>query len=77
MNTLSHPIELYEILVEQGVEKERARKAVDVYITREEARLSLATKDDLRKVIMWMAGLMIGQVAVITGLMSLLLGIYM
>ena len=65
MNNFSSPIDLYDILVEQGIEKERARKAVDVYITREEARLSLATKNDIRQLIMWMVGLHIASLGVI------------
>ncbi len=65
MNNYSSPIDLYDILVEQGVEKDRARKAVDVYITREEARLSLATKADIRQLIMWMVGLHIASLGVI------------
>jgi uncharacterized protein YggL (DUF469 family) len=41
---------LYDILVEQGVEKERAKRAVDAFITRVEAEKDLATKGDIAEV---------------------------
>ena len=65
MNTYTSQIDLYDILVEQGIEKERAKRAVDAYITREEARLSLSTKADINRVVMWMVGLHIASLGVI------------
>jgi uncharacterized protein YggL (DUF469 family) len=50
MNTVTAPLHLYDILVEQGVEKERAKKAVDAFITRIEAEKELATKGDISDV---------------------------
>lgn len=69
MNTA---IILYDILQEQGIEKARAEKAVSAFITREEVQVTLASKDDLRKLTMWIAGMLIGQVAIITAIISLL-----
>ncbi len=69
MNTA---ITLYDILLEQGIAKDRAEKAVSAFITREEVRTTLATKDDLRKVTMWIAGMLVGQVAIMTAIMTLI-----
>ncbi len=41
---------------------------------REEVRTTLATKDDLRKLAMWIAGMLVGQIAVMTGVMALIVG---
>lgn len=71
MNTA---ITLYDILLEQGVARDRAAKAVSAFITREEVKTTIATKDDLRKFTMWIAGMLIGQVAIMTGVMALMLG---
>ena len=71
MNTA---IILYDILQEQGIEKARAEKAVSAFITREEVQVTLATKDDLRKLTMWIAGMLVGQIAVMTGVMALIVG---
>ena len=43
-------IELYNILIDQGVERDKAQKAVDAFLTREEAKETLATKADLQLV---------------------------
>ena len=63
MTSTTGQFELYDILLEQGIDKTRAKAAVDAFITREEARLSLANKDDIRKLIMWIAAMMVGQLA--------------
>jgi hypothetical protein len=63
MTSTTASFELYDILIEQGIDKTRAKAAVDAFITREEARLSLASKDDIRKLIMWIAVMMVGQLA--------------
>lgn len=66
-------ITLYDILIEQGIGKTRAKDAVKAFVTRDEARQTLATKDDLRKLTMWIAGMLIGQHALFTGLLALVL----
>lgn len=71
---MSKAIILYDILQEQGIEKARAEKAVSAFITREEVQVTLATKDDLRKLTMWIAGMLIGQVAIMTAIISMLVG---
>ena len=70
---MSTAIILYDILQEQGIEKARAKKAVSAFITREEVQVTLATKDDLRKLTMWITGMLIGQVAIISGVVTLLI----
>jgi hypothetical protein len=71
---MSEAIILYDILQEQGIEKARAEKAVSAFITREEVRNTLASKDDLRKLTMWIAGMLIGQVAIMTAIITLIFG---
>jgi hypothetical protein len=68
-------VTLYDILIEQGIDKRRAKDAVRAYLTRDEARQTLATKDDLRKMTMWIAGMLIGQVAVFSGIFALMLNL--
>ena len=83
MTTATSRFELYDILVEKGVEKSRAKAAIDEFITRDEARNSLATKSDIselkdqmRSQIMWTASLLVGQIAVNTAIMFALFQLY-
>ncbi|WP_299293979.1 hypothetical protein [uncultured Tateyamaria sp.] len=83
MSSSTAKFELYNILLEQGIEKRRAEAAVNEFVTREEARHTLATKDDmsalkdqLRSVIMWVAGLLVGQIAIMTAIMAVMFSIY-
>tara|TARA_R110001592_G_scaffold79445_1_gene237478 strand:- start:298 stop:513 length:216 start_codon:yes stop_codon:yes gene_type:complete len=69
---MSKAIILYDILQEQGIKRDRAEKAVSAFITRDEVWETLATKDDLRRLTMWIAGMLIGQVAIMTAMISLL-----
>jgi hypothetical protein len=69
---MSKAIVLYDILQEQGIKRDRAEKAVSAFITRDEVLETLATKDDLRRLTMWIAGMLIGQVAIMTAIMSIL-----
>ncbi len=82
MNTTTSQIFLYDILVEQGIEKDRARKAVDAFITRVEAEKELATKSDIHElelkltnvkssIIQWVAAMLVAQAAAIVALQSL------
>ena len=73
---MSQAIILYDILLDQGIKKDRAEKAVSAFITRDEVRETLATKDDLRKLTMWIAGMLVGQVAIMTGVITLMLGLF-
>lgn len=80
MTTATATIYLYDILVEQGIEKERAQRAVDAFVTRAEAERDLATKldvsnavSDLRveikasenRLIIWMVGLQVAMAALL------------
>lgn len=72
-------IALYDILIEKGVDKNRAREAVDAFVTKEQARETLATKtdiadlkDEMRNLIKWVAGMLVAQAGVIVALIELL-----
>ncbi len=76
-------MELYDALVSVGVEDQKAKAAAQAVLSREEAPQMLATKQDLASVrdelhrqTMWMAGLLIGQTAILTGIMTLMFNIY-
>ncbi len=73
----STTLDVYELLVAAGLDREKAKPLAKELLTRAEAHSSLATKDDLRAVVMWIASLMIGQVAIITGVMTLLFSVYL
>ena len=64
-------IKLYNILIDKGVDRDLAREAVSEFLTREEASSTLATKQDITRVVMWMAGLLIGQTATILAIIAL------
>lgn len=72
-------IKLYDILIDQGIDRTRAREAVNEFLTREEAEQVLVTRDDfhagLNRMIMWIAGMFLAQIGVSTGIMALLLEI--
>lgn len=83
MTTITAQINLYDILIEQGIEKERAQKAVDAFITRAEAEKDLATKADINRLevkisdsktelIKWVAAMLVAQSAAIVALQSLI-----
>ena len=76
----SATIELYNALIEAGVDKDKAERAAKSVLSKEEARQSLATKADLAamksSIVQWVAGLLIGQIAIITGMMALMFNIY-
>ena len=67
----SGTIKLYSILVDKGVERVVAMEAVNEFVTRDEAASSLATKEDITKLVMWMAGLLIGQTASIVAVIAI------
>lgn len=69
MNTTT--IKLYEILVEKGVDRNLAREAVSELVTREEATVTLASKQDITKLVMWTAGLLVAQTATIVAVIAL------
>jgi len=71
-------IKLYDILVDKGVDRTIAREAVDEFLSREEARLTLATREDIasvrdemRRQTMWIAVMLVGQAAAIVALQNL------
>ncbi len=69
-------IKLYDLLIDNGFEREAAREAVNDILTKEEATKTLATKDDLHRHTMWVAGMLAGQIAIITGILALMFSLY-
>jgi len=78
MTSATATIHLYDILVEQGVEKDRAQRAVDAFITRAEAERELATTADIHRlelkiaksetnVIRWVIGAQVAMAALLIG----------
>jgi hypothetical protein len=69
----SATLELYNALIEAGVDKEKAEAAARAVVSREEAK-NFATKSDLvdlrSQLIMWMAGFHIASLGVIAALLS-------
>ena len=61
-------IELYNILIDVGVDREKAQKAVDAFLTREDAKEILATKADLYRVALIQTGAIS---AILTGILTL------
>jgi hypothetical protein len=71
----SATLELYNALIEAGVDKDKAEAAAKAVISREDAK-NFATKSDLielrSQLVMWMAGFHIASLGVIAALLSLL-----
>lgn len=67
----SASIKLYDILVTKGVERDLAREAVAEFLTKEEATARLATKEDITRLVMWMAGFATAQTATIVAIIAL------
>jgi hypothetical protein len=68
----SATLELYNALVEAGVDKEKAEAAAKAVISREEAK-TFTTKSDLielRSQLIWMVGLHIASLGVIIALFA-------
>lgn len=74
-------LSLYDILVDKGVDRETAKAALNDYITRKEAELSLATKGDLEKSTRWVIGVFVaiafGQMAATTAIIALMFNFYL
>lgn len=69
-------MELYDALVAAGVDDTKAKEAAKAVLSRDEALNSLVTKDDLRLQTMWVAGMLVGQIAINAGLMALFFNLY-
>ena len=76
MTSNSASIHLYDILTEQGIEKDRAQRAVDAFVTRAEAERQLVTKNDAAEIrlqlskmenrlIIWVVGVQIAATGLI------------
>ncbi len=73
-------IKLYNVLVDLKVDRAVAEEAVDSILTKEEAFQTLVTKEDLHRQTKWIVStflaVALGQIAVLTGIMTLILRAY-
>lgn len=69
-------IELYDALIKAGVDGAKAKSAAQAVLSRTEAKQVLATKSDLTTQTMWVAGMLVGQIAIITAIMALMFNLY-
>ena len=71
-------IKLYNVLVDLKVDRSVAEEAVESILTKEEAFQTLVTKEDLHRQTKWIVStflaVALGQIAVLTGIMTLILG---
>ena len=76
----SKTIKLYNVLIDLNVDRKAAEEALDPIFTRDEAFQVLATKEDLHRQTKWIISTFIavalGQIAVLTGIMTLILGAF-
>lgn len=77
-------LDIYNLLVEAGIDSEKAKPLAKEILSRDEAAKSLATKEDIsalkdqiRSVIMWVAGLLVGQIAINSAMTATVLNIYL
>lgn len=77
----SKTIKLYNVLVDLNVDRDVAEEAIEPILTKDEAFSVLATKEDLHLQTKWVVGAFIavalGQIAVMSGIMSLILRAYL
>jgi hypothetical protein len=70
-------IKLYDVLIDLKVDRKVAAEALDPILTRDEAFQVLATKEDLHRQTKWIISTFIavalGQIAVLTGIMTFIL----
>jgi hypothetical protein len=70
-------IKLYDVLTDLKVDRKVAAEALDPILTRDEAFQVLATKEDLHRQTKWIISTFIavalGQIAVLTGIMTFIL----
>jgi len=73
-------IKLYNVLVDLKVDRAIAEQAIEPILTKEEAFQALATKEDLHRQTKWIVvtfiGVALGQIVVMTGIMTLILRAY-
>ncbi len=73
-------IKLYNVLIDLDVDRKAAEEALEPILTKDEAFQVLATKDDLHRQTKWIVttfvAVALGQVAVLSGMMALILRAY-
>jgi len=71
-------IKLYDLLIDKGIDRVEAREAVDEIFTKEEARMTFASREDMERLFraqtMWIIGLFIGQFMATVGALVAILG---
>lgn len=82
MNTTS--LDIYNLLVDAGIDAEKAKPLAKEILSRDDAAKTLATKkdisglkDQLKGVVMWVAGLLVGQIAINTAITTTVLKLYL
>jgi hypothetical protein len=70
-------IKLYNVLIDLKVDRKVAAEALDPILTRDEAFQVLATKEDMHRQTKWIIStflaVALGQIAVLTGIMTFIL----
>jgi len=76
-------LDIYNLLVAAGIERKKAEPLAKEILSRDEAAKTLATKEDIsdikdqmRSGIMWVAGLLIGQIAISTAIINIMFQVY-
>ena len=77
-------LDIYTLLVEAGIDAKKAKPLAKEILSRDEAAKTLASKNDIsalkdqmRSVIMWVAGLLVGQIAINTAITTSVLNLYL
>ena len=70
-------IKLYNVLIDLNVDRKAAEEALDPILTRDEALQVLATKEDMHRQTKWIIStflaVALGQITILTAIMTLLL----
>ncbi len=81
MNTTT--LDIYNLLVDAGIDREKAKPLAKEILSRDEAAKTLATKQDISEIkdqmrsgVMWVAGLLIGQIAISTAITTTLFQVF-
>ena len=76
-------LDIHNLLVAAEIEREKAEPLAKEILSRDDAAKTLATKEDIsdikdqmRSGIMWVAGLLIGQIAISTAIINILFQVY-
>ena len=65
-------LDIYDLLVNAGIDAEKAKPLAKEILSRSEAREVLATKQDMADLKVWVAGMLLAQAALVVTLQQLL-----